>query len=522
MSNCVEGDYSNAAARLSFARPSTSAEDIVEELDMLLTNGRLSVENKQLIFNEYKKKLLTEGETAALRMAQQLIVSSPEFHTSNVVRPSGSPRSIPGSPQPKGVPYKAIVYLMLAGGADSFNMLVPHTCASKDMYSEYTKVRGAIALSKSSLLPIDASSSNQSCEKFGIINHLPTVQKLYNEGDLLWFANAGVLTQPVDKSNYRKTKTQLFAHNHMQREIQHVDPYEVDLDTGVMGRLSDALISEEGMNVNRFNIYDRAEGLEGRNGIDPYIIDAGGIPAFNEDASSVDMLDLIKKLNAAADYDSGVFADLWSGAFLSSLNANQNLVGALDTIKLSSSYHDDKLGNAMKMISKLIATRDIRGVDRDIFYVSMSGWDAHGKLEWNQRTHLSIVDNAIKAFSGEMKAMGIWNSTTIIQTSEFGRTLAGNGGAGSDHAWGGNYMMMGGGVKGGQILGTYPDILTDDGPLILQRGRVIPSTSWDVIFAGIAEWAGVSKESSGSVCPNLENFPASSRFTQSQLFDTIS
>jgi len=520
LSNCVEGDYSNAAAKLSFARPSVPAEDVVEELDMLLTNGRLSAENKQILVNAYNSKL--PDEAAALRMVQQLIVSSPEFHTSNAVRPSGSPRSIPESPPPKGVPYKAIVYLMLAGGADSFNMLVPHTCAQKDMYTEYADIRTTIAIPKRNLLPIDATSSNQVCEQFGINPHLPTVQKLYNEGDLLWFANAGVLTQPVDKSNYRgKTRTQLFAHNRMQAEIQHVDPFEEDLDTGVMGRVSDALMSEEGMSVERFNIFNRAEGLEGRYGSDPYIIDAHGVPAFNEDASSVDMFDLIKEMNAAADFDSGVFADLWSESLLSSIKANDLLTEALENVQLSSSFGSDSYGKSMEMISKLIATRDIRGVDRDIFYFSVSGWDAHKKLSWNEGTNLPLLDGAIAAFSNEMKSMGIWDGITVIQMSDFGRTLPANGGDGSDHAWGGNYMMMGGTVRGGQVLGTYPDVLTDDGPLILQRGRVIPTTSWDVIFAGIAEWAGVPSASLGYVCPNLDKFPESSRFTMAQLFETL-
>ena len=42
-----------------------------------------------------------------------------------------------------------------------------------------------------------------------------------------------------------------------------------------------------------------------------------------------------------------------------------------------------------------------------------------------------------------MGVMNVWNNITVIQTSDFGRTLNPNGGDGTDHAWGGNYMMMG-------------------------------------------------------------------------------
>ena len=78
---------------------------------------------------------------------------------------------------------------------------------------------------------------------------------------------------------------------------------------------------------------------------------------------------------------------------------------------------------------------------------------------------------------------------------------------------GGNYFMIGGGLKGGRILGQYPDDLTSEGPLILKRGRVIPTTSWDSIMNGIAQWLGITSESDlNKVIPNRKNF-------QEDLFD---
>merc|ERR1711862_744355 len=78
---------------------------------------------------------------------------------------------------------------------------------------------------------------------------------------------------------------------------------------------------------------------------------------------------------------------------------------------------------------------------------------------------------------------------TLVITSDFGRTLTPNNQDGSDHGWGGNYFMMGGQVKGGQILGQYPDDY--DGHLDAGRGRVIPTTPWDAVWYGISEWMGV-------------------------------
>ena len=82
-------------------------------------------------------------------------------------------------------------------------------------------------------------------------------------------------------------------------------------------------------------------------------------------------------------------------------------------------------------------------------------------------------------------------------------------------------MMFGGAVKGGQIVGTYPDNLTDDGERSLGRGRMIPTTSWDAVFLPLAEWAGATAEDFDNVCPNRENFPASHFFDAAKLFEMI-
>lgn len=80
-------------------------------------------------------------------------------------------------------------------------------------------------------------------------------------------------------------------------------------------------------------------------------------------------------------------------------------------------------------------------------------------------------------------------------------------------------MMIGGAVKGGQIIGKYPEKLSVDGPDILSRGRVIPTTSWDVIFNAVAGWMGAPPESLGEICPNIGNFPSSHRLDIADLFN---
>ncbi len=81
-------------------------------------------------------------------------------------------------------------------------------------YQQYSNVRGSAALKLSELLPINAQSSSQTCDTYGVNNKLPQLKALYDKGEALFIANIGVLTSHVTKDNYwSKTATQLFAHD---------------------------------------------------------------------------------------------------------------------------------------------------------------------------------------------------------------------------------------------------------------------------------------------------------------------
>ena len=83
---------------------------------------------------------------------------------------------------------------------------------------------------------------------------------------------------------------------------------------------------------------------------------------------------------------------------------------------------------------------------------------------------------------------------------------------------GGNYFLLGGGLKGGRVLGEFPSDLSDSSPVVLQKGRVLPTTPWDSVWNGIAEWMGLEKEGIESVLPNLKKFPESTVLTKQKLY----
>jgi uncharacterized protein (DUF1501 family) len=150
----------------------------------------------------------------------------------------------------------------------------------------------------------------------------------------------------------------------------------------------------------------------------------------------------------------------------------------------------------------------------------MGGWDHHQGMKAGLSENFVRLNEALTTFTTEMKAQGAWQSVTLVITSDFSRTLTANSGEGSDHAWGGNYFVMGGAVKGGQILGSYPSDITSAGPLNIGRGRFIPTLSWESIMSPIVEWMGASSDADLDYClPNRKQTGAK-LFKASEVFDS--
>ncbi|MEM7010577.1 MAG: DUF1501 domain-containing protein, partial [Verrucomicrobiota bacterium] len=166
------------------------------------------------------------------------------------------------------------------------------------------------------------------------------------------------------------------------------------------------------------------------------------------------------------------------------------------------------VSGAFQMIAKTIAARQTLNVKRQTFFVLLGGWDHHDEVLNNMTNMLPLVSKGLSEFNSAMTELGIQDKVTTFTASDFARTLTSNG-QGSDHGWGGNHIVMGGAVNGGQIYGTYPN-LYEGNPLDTGRGRLIPTTSVDEMFAELAKWFGVSSADLDSLFPNLDRFYDSS------------
>lgn len=102
------------------------------------------------------------------------------------------------------------------------------------------------------------------------------------------------------------------------------------------------------------------------------------------------------------------------------------------------------------------AAKRLRGATR-IAAFSLSGWDTHkgqGKTLGRALQRLQTTILRLKAGLGPE----IWAKTTILAMTEFGRTVAENGTAGTDHGTAGAMLMAGGAIKGGKVYGQWPGL----------------------------------------------------------------
>jgi len=456
----------------------------------------------------------------AIRLTQQLMVTTPEFHTTangdsdTDSDNSGKLRIGTKARSASSHPFKAIVYIFLSGGPDSYNVLVPYSGCKSDMYSQYRTIRDNIAISKEELLPIDANPisnrSQQVCTRFGLYPEYQNLARIFNGGDAMFVANTGNLIEPIaSKYEYwRGTKRkppQTFNHVWATHFAQTLDPTSKARKDGVLGRMMLAL-EDEGLNTQSYSIAGHSVVLttpDMRSGSKYKVINGQSLRT----TTAYEPL-LPEVRNMTAYIENAPLAEAWS----SELNASLEEVAAgafgsilADTTLVESwtPTHASSLSRQLKQVATILKAKADGKLtdDRQAFYVHFGNFDGHsGDL----LQKLKYVDSALGSFEKELKSNGMWDKVTLVQASDMGRTLRSNG-DGTDHGWGGNYWVAGGSVQGGQVIGEYPDDL--GGELDSGGGRMIPSTSWDMVWNGLSEWMGVPEHAMGDVIPNRGNFP---------------
>lgn len=109
------------------------------------------------------------------------------------------------------------------------------------------------------------------------------------------------------------------------------------------------------------------------------------------------------------------------------------------------------------LLARRLVERGVRFVE--LYCGSGSAWDAHANIEANHSKMCRISDKPIAGLLTDLKARGLLKDTLVVWGGEFGRTPFNEKGDGRDHnPWGFTIWMAGGGIKGGQVIGTTDEL----------------------------------------------------------------
>ncbi len=183
---------------------------------------------------------------------------------------------------------------------------------------------------------------------------------MYKAGDLAFFANAGVLNKPSNRSNYyAQSRTTLLAHNTMQEETPKIDPFDGAIGAGVFGRLCGTL-QKKGYRVQPITVEDASIATVGSPGyaVDPLIVLPNGTNAFNSlpNGETFNPRLYLDALNNATSLQSSAFGETQSMNVQKALFDNKALMQVLSTTQLKTSFPDTEYGNKLKAVSTLIAS----------------------------------------------------------------------------------------------------------------------------------------------------------------------
>lgn len=139
-------------------------------------------------------------------------------------------------------------------------------------------------------------------------------------------------------------------------------------------------------------------------------------------------------------------------------------------------YEGTPLSRNLNLVARMIAG----GMGTRVYYVSHGGFDTHNRQENSHDRLLGQLDAGLKSFFADLKQQGNDKRVVLMTFSEFGRRVAENASAGTDHGKASCMFVAGGGVKGG-LYGSHPS-LTE-----LSQGDLSHTVDFRSVYADVLE-----------------------------------
>ena len=405
--------------------------------------------------------------------------------------------------------YKALVCIFMLGGNDGHNTVVPMSTAA---YNAYRTIRGGLALPDGNTQL--STVTTPAGVPYGLNSGLNAIAPLWAQGKLAVVANVGMLARPITRAQYLdgsvRVPSNLFSHSDQIQQMQTADPNGGGHGWG--GRSADAVQAQNG--TSRFPpsismagnvLFSTGQSVQSASLIPGFDLGMSGMSTWPASATTARRTGL----NQLLTMDSGVsLIQAANKVRQDAISLNELLAGNVGGNGFATPFPGTDLGRQLEQVAKIIRLRATTGMNRQVFFCSIGGFDTHSQQSWAQWDLLRNVAEAMNAFYAATVEMGVASGVTTFTESDFGRTLQPSG-SGSDHGWGNHHLVLGGAVRGGNVYGTFPFPALGGPDDASNRGVLIPSTSLDQYGATLAKWFGVSATAMAQVFPNLGYFSTS-------------
>ncbi len=413
-------------------------------------------------------------------------------------------------------PYKALVVVLLEGGADVFNMIAP---TQRDAHADYRRARDVIALPRDSLLPFTHANRNGlNPLDWGMRDTMDGMHRLFESGKLAIVANVGTLVRPVtaeEAANGAPVPFELFAHNTQRAQWMFGDATGSQRQ-GWSARVGDRFYASGNPYFN-VNVADTGSILQTGGAAEAIHFDEAAISpdtmtyyGFGPESGGGELGTVYQRLYDLKQSSGNRLMAALARQRMTELLRPDALEGLFDTVRQFDGFGDGvhetgkPLGRQLELVAQILsvhdAFRDRYGANRQIFFVNHHGWDTHDSDNAHQVEYLS---QSLEAFQQAVASMGMENQVTTLTISDFGRSLTANN-AGTDHGWGSHAFVMGGAVRGGDIYGRMPELRPDSPDA--WSDRIVPTLAVEQYLATVIRWFGAAEADIDQIFPNLSAF----------------
>lgn len=416
--------------------------------------------------------------------------------------------------------YKALVCVFLFGGMDNNDFLLP----ADGQYDDFAFVRQSLlaeqgaSRAKENLLALSPDNGTSDGSVWALPPEMPGTKSLFDAGNAAIVSNVGPLIQPVTQQEYYAQTVplppRLFSHNDQQATWQASAPEGAQFGWG--GLFADAFLSgganPDSLAFTTIAATDVGPFLTGEQAF-PYRVNPSGASQVfllgdaNDGSTGEDSFQqrFLRHLRGENYRGNHIIRGDMAAAFANALDTNASYNQArASAIPLMTEFPMGNLGSQLRSVAETIAVRNELGVSRQVFFVGTGGFDTHSEQAQDLPALLAELDATVSAFYQATEELGIADEVTLFTASDFGRTLAVNG-DGTDHGWGAHHMVVGGAVRGRQLLGTPPPPAIDN-PFDAGAGAAIPQFSVEQFAEPLGQWFGLTEDELTGALPALNNF----------------